>query len=84
MFKNFKKNDKYFTIALYAFVVVALLIALIFACINLGEINAAIKGFFGAIAAFMVLSWLIYVIHYMRNWTNTHSNLLKMVSQDRN
>ena len=39
MFKNFKKNEKYLTIALYAFVVMALLIALIFAFINLDKIN---------------------------------------------
>lgn len=63
MFKNFKKNDKYFTIALYAFVVVALLIALIFAFINLGEINAAIKGFFGAIAAFIYGFVIAYICH---------------------
>lgn len=61
MFKNFKKNDKYFTIALYAFVVVALLIALIFAFINLSEINAAISGFFKAIAAFIYGLLIAYI-----------------------
>lgn len=63
MFKNFKKNDKYFTIALYAFVVVALLIALIFAFINLGKINAAIRGFFGAISAFIYGFVIAYICH---------------------
>lgn len=63
MFKNFKKNDKYFTIALYAFVVVALLIALIFAFINLGKINLAIKGFFGAISAFIYGFVIAYICH---------------------
>ena len=63
MFKNFKKNDKYFTIALYAFVVVALLIALIFAFINLAKINAVIKGFFGAILAFIYGFVIAYICH---------------------
>lgn len=61
MFKNFKKNDKYFTIALYAFVVVALLIALIFVFINLGRINTAISSFFGAIAAFIYGFVIAYI-----------------------
>ncbi len=61
MFKNFKKNDKYFTIALYAFVVVALLIALIFAFINLDKINAAIGGFFKAISAFIYGFVIAYI-----------------------
>ncbi len=61
MFKNFKKNDKYFTIALYAFVVVALLIALIFLFINLDRINTAISGFFGAIAAFIYGFVIAYI-----------------------
>ena len=61
MFKNFKKNDKYFTIALYAFVVVALLIALIFAFINLSEINAAISGFLKAISSFFYGLLIAYI-----------------------
>lgn len=61
MFKNFKKNEKYFTIALYAFVVIALLIALIFVFINLGKINSAIGAFFGAISAFIYGFVIAYI-----------------------
>jgi predicted PurR-regulated permease PerM len=61
MFKNFKKNEKYLTIALYAFVVMALLIALIFAFINLDKINTAISGFFKAISAFIYGFVIAYI-----------------------
>ena len=72
MFKNFKKNDKYFTIALYAFVVVALLIALIFAFINLNKINAAIGGFFGAISAFIYGFIIAYICNPMYKKISKH------------
>lgn len=79
MFKNFKKNDKYFTIALYAFVVIALLIALIFAFINLGKINLAIKGFFGAISAFIYGFVIAYICHPL--YEKLHKYVFKFVEK---
>ena len=34
MFKNFKKNDKYLTVSIYAFAVIAILVAIILIFIN--------------------------------------------------
>ena len=61
MFKNFKKNEKYFTIALFAFAVCALLILLIFALFNLYEIKTLIDGFFKAISAFIFGFVIAYI-----------------------
>ncbi|MBR2296541.1 MAG: AI-2E family transporter [Clostridia bacterium] len=79
MFKNFKKNDKYFTIALYAFVVVALLIALIFAFINLDKINAAIGGFFKAIASFIYGLLIAYICNPL--YKNIRKYVFKFVEK---
>ncbi len=79
MFKNFKKNDKYFTIALYAFVVIALLIALIFVFINLGKINLAIRAFFGAISAFIYGFVIAYICHPL--YEKLHKYAFKFVEK---
>ena len=81
MFKNFKKNDKYFTIALYAFVVVALLIALIFAFINLDKINAAIGGFLKAVSAFIYGFVIAYICNPL--YKRVHKYVFKFVEKSK-
>ena len=61
MFKNFKKNEKYFNIALAAFTVGALLILLVFALFNLDRINTIITGFLKAISAFIYGFVIAYI-----------------------
>ena len=61
MFKRFKKNDNYFTIAVYAFVVVALLLLLTFAFINLNKINSFLGSLFQALAGFIYGFGIAYV-----------------------
>ena len=53
MFKNFKKNDKYFTIAVYSFLVVAALIGLIFIFMNFGKITTFFEGLINALMSFV-------------------------------
>ena len=53
MFKNFKKNDKYFTIAVYSFLVVAALIGLIFIFMNFGKITTFFEGLINALMSFI-------------------------------
>ena len=61
MFKNFKKNDKYFTIAIYVFLVVAALIGLIFVFMNFGKITTFIEGLINALMSFVYGFSIAYI-----------------------
>ena len=53
MFKKFKKNDNYFAIAIYAFLVIAASIALIWILTNFGTISSWVKGVVTAMLPFV-------------------------------
>lgn len=72
MFKNFKKNEKYFSIALYAFIVIALLIGLIFAFINLDRINVALRAFFSTISPFIIGFVIAYICNPLYKRLSTY------------
>ena len=72
MFKNFKKNEKYFSIALYAFIVIALLIGLIFAFINIDRINSALRAFFGTISPFIIGFVIAYICNPLYKRLSTY------------
>ena len=71
MFKKFKKHDNYFIIAIYAFLVIAASIALIWFVVNLSQIFGWVSGVISAMASFVygfiisknILHTLIYVIY---------------------
>ena len=53
MFKNFKKNEKYLSIAIYSFLVIVSVIALVFIFLNFGKITTFIEGLIGALMSFI-------------------------------
>lgn len=61
MFKNFKKNDKYLTVSIYAFAVIAILVAIILIFINLGKINDFLGQFATAMSAFIYGFVIAYI-----------------------
>lgn len=79
MFKNFKKNDKYFTIAVYSFLVVAALIGLIFIFINFGKITSFFKGLINTLMSFVYG----FVIAYICNpiYKRLHKYVFKFIDK---
>lgn len=61
MFKNFKKNDKYLTVSIYAFAVIAALVAIVFIFVNLGKINDFLGQFANAMSAFIYGFVIAYI-----------------------
>lgn len=61
MFKNFKKNDNYFAIAVYAFLVIVASIALIWMLVNFKTITGWISGVITAMSAFIYGLIIAYV-----------------------
>lgn len=61
MFKNFKKNDKYLTVSIYAFAVVAALAVIILVFVNLGKINDFLGQFATAMSAFIYGFGIAYI-----------------------
>ncbi len=79
MFKNFKKNDKYFTIAVYAFLVVAALIGLIFVFINFGKITTFLKGLVNALMSFIYGFSIAYICNPI--YIRLHKYVFKFVDK---
>lgn len=79
MFKNFKKNDKYFTIAIYSFLVVAMLIGLIFIFMNFGKITSFFDGLLNALMSFIYG----FVIAYICNpiYKRLHKYVFKFIDK---
>ncbi|MBE6674352.1 MAG: hypothetical protein E7596_04505 [Ruminococcaceae bacterium] len=63
MFKKFKKNDNYFAIAVYAFLVIAASIGLIWILMNFNTITSWINGVVTAMLSFIYG----FIIAYMCN-----------------
>lgn len=61
MFKGFKKNDKYFTIAIYAFLVIAASLGLVCIILNFGTITGWIGGVIKAMSAFIYGFVIAYI-----------------------
>ena len=70
MFKKFK-NDKYASIAFYAFMVICLTVLLIFTILNIGAIWDYVLNLIGAVAAFIYGFVVAYICNpiYKRLYT---------------
>lgn len=79
MFKNFKKNDKYFTIAVYTFLVIAALIGLIFVLINFGKITTFLKGLINALMSFIYGFSIAYICNPI--YKRLHKHVFKFVDK---
>ena len=79
MFKNFKKNDKYFTIAIYSFLVVAMLIGLIFILMNLNKITSFVEGLISALMSFVYGFTIAYLCNPI--YKKLHKHVFKFVER---
>ena len=79
MFKNFKKNDKYFTIAVYSFLVVAALIGLIFIFMNFGKITTFFEGLISALMSFVYGFTIAYLCNPI--YKRLHKYVFKFVER---
>lgn len=79
MFKNFKKNDKYFTIAIYTFLVIAALIGLIFVFMNFGKITSFIEGLVKALMSFVYGFSIAYICNPI--YKRLHKYVFKFVDK---
>ena len=79
MFKKFKKNDNYFAIAIYAFLVIAASIALIWILTNFGTISSWVKGVVTAMLPFVYG----FIIAYFCNpiFKKLHKHVFKFVEK---
>ena len=75
MFKGFKKNDNYFIIAVYAFLVIAASIALICVLMNFKTITSWVSGVITAMSSFVYGFVIAYICNAIyKNYTNTYLN----------
>ena len=81
MFKNFKKNDKYFTIAIYVFLVVAALIGLIFVFMNFVKITNFFEGLINDIMSFVYGFSIAYICNPI--YKKLHKYVFKFVDKKR-
>lgn len=72
MFKMFKRNDKYFTIAVYAFLAIAALIGLCFLLFNLNVITSWLGGIVGAMSSFIYGFIIAYLCNSIYKKFNKH------------
>ena len=79
MFKNFKKNDKYFTIAVYTFLVVAALIGLIFVFMNFGKITTFVEGLIKALMSFVYGFSIAYICNPI--YKSLHKYVFKFIDR---
>ncbi len=79
MFKGFKKNDKYFTIAVYAFLVIAASIGLICVLLNFGTIAGWIGNVIGAMAAFIYGFIIAYICNAI--YKKVHKFIFRFVER---
>ena len=61
MFKNFKKHDNYFAIAVYAFLVIVASIALIWLLVNINQISGWVGGVISAMSSFIYGFIIAYI-----------------------
>lgn len=79
MFKNFKKNDKYFTIAIYSFLVIAMLIGLIFIFMNFGKITSFIEGLINSLMSFVYGFTFAYICNPI--YKRLHKYVFKFIDK---
>lgn len=71
MFKKFK-NQKYASIAYYAFLVIACSILLIFSLTNLSDLWSYVRGIFSAVLAFIYGFAIAYICNPIFKWLHAH------------
>lgn len=79
MFKKFKKNDNYFIVAVYAFLVIAAAIGLIWLLINAGTIWGWIKGVIFAMLPFVYGFIIAYICNPI--YKKLHKSVFKFVDR---
>lgn len=79
MFKNFKKNDKYLTISIYSFLVIAAAVALVLVLLNLGKIGNVVGEFVTAMSAFVYGFGIAYVCNPISK--KFHKHVFKFVEK---
>lgn len=79
MFKKFKKNDNYFAIAIYAFLVIAASIALIWVLTNLGTISTWVKGVVTAMLPFVYGFIIAYICNPI--YKKLHKYVFKFIER---
>ena len=71
MFKNFKKNENYFVIAVYAFLVIAASIGLVWLLMNFSTITGWIGGVISAMMPFIYGFVIAYICNPItKSFTN--------------
>lgn len=81
MFKGFKRNDKYFTIAIYAFLVIAASIGLICVLLNFSTIAGWVGNVISAMAAFIYGFVIAYICNAI--YKKVHKYVFKFVEKKR-
>ncbi len=79
MFKNFKKNDNYLTIAIYVFLVFSALIGLIFIFMNFGKITTFFEGLVGAMMSFVYGFSIAYICNPI--YKKLHKHVFKFIDK---
>ena len=79
MLKGFKKNDKYFTIAVYAFLVIAATIGLLCVVFNFTTIAGWIGNVIGAMSAFIYGFIIAYICNAI--YKKVHKYLFKFIER---
>ena len=79
MFKKFKKHDNYFIIAIYAFLVIAASIALIWFVVNLSQIFGWVSGVISAMASFVYGFIIAYICNPI--YKKLHKYVFKFVEK---
>ena len=81
MFKGFKKNDNYFTIAVYAFLVIAASIALICVLLNFSTITGWIGSVISAMSAFIYGFVIAYICNAI--YKKVYKYIFKFVEKNK-
>ena len=79
MFKKFKKNDKYFSIAVYAFLVIAASIGLIWLLLNFKTITTWFSGVITAMSSFVYGFVIAYICNAI--YKKLHKYVFKFVDR---
>ena len=80
MFKGFKKNDKYFTIAVYAFLVIAASIGLICVITKFSAITGWLGGIISAMSSFIYGFVIAYICNAI--YKKVHKYVFKFVEKN--
>jgi len=81
MFKGFKKNDKYFTIAVYAFLVIAASIGLVCVFLNFNTILGWLGGVISAMSSFIYGFIIAYICNAI--YKKLHKYVFKFIEKNK-